>query len=315
MESANLDVVLADLQRQHDLDQQRINGSTPFESTGVRRYVINHTHSSYRYMRPRITDTDPQLLMRRRVGSSNQHNYYYITSNMVLFDTAKRTTSGALRVRIPGDSETLHFVRIANFPQLCDKLYKLWGNAARTEATAANTGVDQRFYLTVHCDPHIEFMLDPVDIGTHAKIVNTITLHYMANPPANRSQSVIDLTQSRFSDTISREDLEMHKARQAFERGMAARVVQQQLHPATGPSRTPNRAPQPQRQLAQQQPAVSRPSQPRPGPSGTGQVSQQQQQQAPQATPFRSLNLEQLRQRRKQQLQSQPINRTEDRQH
>jgi len=245
-----------DLVKQHILELHFANAPPcePYEANGVRRYVINYTHSSWRFVRPRATDRqDPQLLMRRRIGSSNQFNYYAITNNMSMFNQAQQTENGAIRMKIPGDSETLHFVRIIAFDKLCDSIYKQWIAAARQERIERNHASSQRFYFTVHCDPIVEFMLDPIDIGNHAKIMNTIKMRYMGNPkppscdsratayatPTGRRnknplpKQLIDLEHSQFSESISSEDAGIFAAREALKRQLERETIRQ-----TAPSTT-----------------------------------------------------------------------------
>jgi len=245
---------MTDLVEQHLVEQQQKNGSPsePFESNGLKRYVINYTHLSWRYVRPRATDpNDPQLLMRRRVGNSpsGQYNYYAVTNNMTMFQQAQETDSGAIRLRIPGDPETLHFVRVVSFDKICDSVYKQWITAAKQERLDRNNHSSQRFYITVHCDPIIEFMLDPLDIGNHAKITNTIRLRYSDVQTLlqhsqsgsttrhygthRRSPHLIDLVHSRFSENISRVDTELFAARERLKQALAQEQNDQTVMAAT----------------------------------------------------------------------------------
>ena len=230
---------MIDIVKQHLVDQQLKNSPSkePYEANGVRRYVINYTHPSWRFIRPRAIDRkDPQLLMRRRIGTSNQYNYYAVTNNMQMFQQAQKTENGAVLMKIPGDTETLHFLRIISFDKLCDNVYKQWIAAAKQERlNDKHNAASQRFYVTIHCDPIIEFMLDPIDIGNHAKIMNAIHLRYNDVRPLNTGgheegpsnasrrklalpQQLINLEHSQFSETISREDAGLFAARETFMR-------------------------------------------------------------------------------------------------
>ena len=245
---------MTDLVEQHLVEQQQKNGSPsePFESNGMKRYVINYTHLSWRYVRPRATDAnDPQLLMRRRVGNSpsGQYNYYAVTNNMTMFQQAQETDSGAIRLKIPGDPDTLHFVRIVSFDKICDSVYKQWITAAKQERLERNNHSSQRFYITVHCDPIIEFMLDPLDIGNHVKINNSIRLRYsdVQTLPQHsqsgsttrhygthrRSPHLIDLVHSQFSENISRVDTDLFAARERFKQALAQEQNDQTVMAAT----------------------------------------------------------------------------------
>jgi len=172
----------------------------PFETTGVKRYVINADHRDYQYIMGRVTGVqEPNLYMRRQLGGSdsNQHGYYMLTRDMDLLEAAKHTEKGAVALRIPcptNDQEVLFFVRIVEPHKISDYVYKQWGQATRQERIDRLKLPGQRFYITVHTEPTIDFMLDPVEIDTHEKFLAAVR-RQLTNPGRTvKSNQLTDLS-------------------------------------------------------------------------------------------------------------------------
>lgn len=172
----------------------------PFETTGVSRYVINAQHRDYMYIMHRVTGrTEPNLYMRRQLGNSetSQHGYYILTTDMDLFEAAKKTEKGAVALRIPNadkDEEVLFFVRIVEPQKVSDHVYKQWGQATRQERIERDKLPGQRFYITVHVEPNIDFMIDPVELDTHTKFLNAVR-HQLSDPDrTTKTDQLTDLS-------------------------------------------------------------------------------------------------------------------------
>ena len=195
---AVLKKALANCERFASIDASDV--PPPFETTGVKRYVINASHRDYQYIMGRVTGVqEPNLYMRRQLGGSesNQHGYYLLTRDMDLLETAKRTEKGAVALRIPcptNNQEVLFFVRIVEPQKISDHVYKQWGQATRQERIDRLKLPGQRFYITVHTEPTIDFMLDPVEIDTHEKFLAAVR-RQLTNPGrAIKSNQFTDLS-------------------------------------------------------------------------------------------------------------------------
>ena len=180
-----------------------VDGSSmppPFETTGLSRYVINASHRDYIYIMHRVTgQVEPNLYMRRQLGNGDggQHGYYMLTTDMNLLEAAKKTEKGAVAIRIPSpnnDEEVLFFVRIVEPQKISDYVYKQWGQATRQERIDRNKLPGQRFYLTVHVEPTIDFMIDPVEIDTHTKFQYTVRRQLSDPDRAIKSDQMTDLS-------------------------------------------------------------------------------------------------------------------------
>ena len=195
---AILKKALANCERFSSIDASDI--PPPFEITGIKRYVINASHRDYLYIMGRVTGIrEPNLYMRRQLGDSgsNQHGYYILTRDMNLFEAAKRTEKGAVAIRIPSpnnDQEVLFFVRIVEPQKISDRVYKQWGQATREERISRHKLPGQRFYITVHTEPTIDLMLDPIEIDTHEKFLVAVRRQLTSPERATKYNQLTDLS-------------------------------------------------------------------------------------------------------------------------
>jgi len=174
----------------------------PFETTGLSRYVINAGHRDYTYIMHRVTgQVEPNLYMRRQLsnGNGSQHGYYTLTTDMDLLEAAKKTEKGAVAIRIPSpnnDEEVLFFIRIVEPHKVSDYVYKQWGQATRQERIERDKLPGQRFYLTVHVEPTIDLMIDPVEIDIHTKFQQAVRRQLSDPDRAIKSDQMTDLSKT-----------------------------------------------------------------------------------------------------------------------